>query len=136
MAHAESIPAVIDLDDLDDPARVSDAAAKLDEVNQSLAFFAQRNHGVPQDLIDRMHAVTVAFFEQPDAVKAEVRARRADGWRGWEPAGSSALNVSLGEEAKADDREFFTMSRPASTAPTRTTAGRRRPGTSTATPRA
>ncbi len=74
---------VLDLSDFDDPDRRD---AFVDAVGRSCAevgFLVVRNHGVPQDLIDRMYGSTRQFFELPTEVKERhVAAEHPLGFRG------------------------------------------------------
>ncbi|KAG0037316.1 hypothetical protein BGZ82_002744 [Podila clonocystis] len=42
-----------------------ECARQVSEASQNIGFFYLKNHGVPQDLIDRMFKDSEAFFQQP-----------------------------------------------------------------------
>ena len=90
----------------DEPAR----AAVVDAVDaecRRIGFLRIAGHPIPADLIERMFAVTTAFFDLPEEAKAacvvEDRARN----RGYATYGSEALAYSLGVDAQPDMFEAF-----------------------------
>lgn len=85
---------VMDLIDLgavaDDPELCGDAAIEtahaLDRACRTLGFFRLTGHGIDPVLIHRLATEAQAFFDQPDAVKAEIAMSTAgSAWRGWFP---------------------------------------------------
>ncbi|MFJ4621037.1 isopenicillin N synthase family dioxygenase [Streptomyces sp. NPDC088812] len=71
---------------------------------ETSGFFTVVGHGVDEDLIDRMYAVSRAFFERPVAEKAGVTV--SPGTHGlYTDAGSAAR--SLGNDAPPDLNEVF-----------------------------
>ncbi|MFE1193206.1 2-oxoglutarate and iron-dependent oxygenase domain-containing protein [Streptomyces olivaceoviridis] len=71
---------------------------------ETSGFFTVVGHGVDQDLVDRMYAVSRAFFERPAGEKAEVAV--SPGTHGlYADAGSAAK--SLGNTAPPDLNEVF-----------------------------
>ncbi len=73
-----------------------------DELGRSFAeygFAVVRDHGIPQDLIDRAEAAAKAFFALPDAAKRAYRLDGAGGARGYTPFGTE----------RAKDAEVFDL---------------------------
>lgn len=73
-----------------------------DELGRSFAeygFAVVRDHGIPQDLIDRAEAASKAFFALPDAVKRGYKLEGGGGARGYTPFGTE----------KAKDAEVFDL---------------------------
>ena len=85
-------------------------AATIDAAYRDSGFLVVSGHGIDQALIDEMHRVTVALFEQPDEWKDRwIPPEEAAGLRGMyrRPSYVSALEVTTA----ADLCELFTMSR-------------------------
>src|SRR4051812_3087560 len=55
------------------PGALERAAAVVGPASESLGFFYMRNHGVSQDLIDRMFVETERFHSLPLERKMEVK---------------------------------------------------------------
>lgn len=73
-----------------------------DELGRSFGeygFAVVRDHGIPQDLIDRAEAASKAFFALPDEVKRAYRIEGNGGARGYTPFGTE----------KAKDAEVFDL---------------------------
>lgn len=73
-----------------------------DELGRSFAeygFAVVRDHGIPQDLIDRAEAAAKAFFALPDDVKRAYKLEGAGGARGYTPFGTE----------KAKDADVFDL---------------------------
>ncbi|QUL36841.1 isopenicillin N synthase family oxygenase [Erythrobacter sp. JK5] len=73
-----------------------------DELGRSFAeygFAVIRDHGIPQDLIDRAEASSKAFFALPEEVKRSYRIEGGGGARGYTPFGTE----------KAKDAEIFDL---------------------------
>jgi isopenicillin N synthase-like dioxygenase len=73
-----------------------------DELGRSFGeygFAVVRDHGIPQDLIDRAEAASKAFFALPDEVKRAYRMPGGGGARGYTPFGTE----------KAKDAEVFDL---------------------------
>jgi isopenicillin N synthase-like dioxygenase len=73
-----------------------------DELGRSFGeygFAVVRDHGIPQDLIDRAEAASKAFFALPDAVKRAYRIEGGGGARGYTPFGTE----------KAKDADVFDL---------------------------
>ncbi len=73
-----------------------------DELGRSFGeygFAVVRDHGIPQDLIDRAEEKSKAFFALPDAVKRSYKIEGGGGARGYTPFGTE----------KAKDAEIFDL---------------------------
>ena len=73
-----------------------------DELGRSFAeygFAVVRDHGIPQDLIDRAEATSKEFFALPDDVKQSYKIEGGGGARGYTPFGTE----------KAKDAEVFDL---------------------------
>ncbi len=73
-----------------------------DELGRSFAeygFAVVRDHGIPQDLIDRAEAAAKAFFALPDDVKRAYKLAGSGGARGYTPFGTE----------KAKDADVFDL---------------------------
>jgi isopenicillin N synthase-like dioxygenase len=80
-------------------------------VGESLAdigFFAVRNHGVPDSLLDTAYSVAKQFFHQPGAAKQRYHDAAKKGQRGFTGMGKEHAKDS---EA-ADLKEFWQVGRP------------------------
>lgn len=78
----------------------------VDDTCQTLGFLSVTGHGVPEELIDRMRAVTKAFFDLPMEQKlAYVCPPEIN--RGYSPPGAEALSYSLGVETPPDLFQAF-----------------------------
>lgn len=73
-----------------------------DELGRSFGeygFAVVRDHGIPQDLIDRAEETSKAFFALPDAVKRAYKIEGGGGARGYTPFGTE----------RAKDAEIFDL---------------------------
>ncbi|WP_299196534.1 2-oxoglutarate and iron-dependent oxygenase domain-containing protein [uncultured Erythrobacter sp.] len=73
-----------------------------DELGRSFAeygFAVVRDHGIPQDLIDKADALSKAFFALPDDVKRSYKLEGGGGARGYTPFGTE----------KAKDANIFDL---------------------------
>ncbi len=81
-----------------------------DELGRSFAengFAVVRDHGIPQDLIDRAEAMSKAFFALPEEVKRAYHKPGAGGARGYTPFGTEkAKDASI-----FDLKEFWHVGR-------------------------
>ena len=62
-----------------------------DELGRSFAEFGfgvVRDHGIPQELIDRAEALSKEFFALPDDVKRQYKIEGGGGARGYTPFGT------------------------------------------------
>ena len=77
-------------------------AGIADELGRSFAeygFAVVRDHGIPQDLIDKAEEVSKAFFALPDDVKKAYKIEGGGGARGYTPFGTE----------KAKDADIFDL---------------------------
>lgn len=89
-------------------------ARPLDEVAEELGrsfeeygFAVIRDHGIPQDLIDRAESMSKAFFALPDETKRAYKIEGSGGARGYTPFG-----VETAKDAKVHDlKEFWHVGR-------------------------
>jgi isopenicillin N synthase-like dioxygenase len=81
-----------------------------DELGRSFAEFGfaiVRDHGIPQDLIDRAENLSKAFFALPDETKLEYKIPGGGGARGYTPFGTEKA-----KDAKVHDlKEFWHVGR-------------------------
>jgi isopenicillin N synthase-like dioxygenase len=81
-----------------------------DELGHSFAefgFAVIRDHGIPQDLIDRAEAMSKAFFALPDETKLQYKIPGGGGARGYTPFGTEKA-----KDAKVHDlKEFWHVGR-------------------------
>jgi isopenicillin N synthase-like dioxygenase len=56
-----------------DPAALLTVGRRMREASETLGFFYVKNHGVPQDKIERAFATSKAFFQAPFDKKNEVK---------------------------------------------------------------
>ena len=100
-------------DTLTDIASVS-LARPLEEIADELGrsfgefgFAVVRDHGIPQDLIDRAEAMSKAFFALPEPVKRAYKIEGGGGARGYTPFGTEkAKDASI-----FDLKEFWHVGR-------------------------
>lgn len=97
----EEIP-VIDVSGLAGaPAERKAVAAQMREAAERIGFFYVTNHGVPQDLVDRVFATSRSFFALPPETKAGVTINGIH--RGWLAVGQAKMYAG----AKIDLKESF-----------------------------
>ena len=81
-----------------------------DEFGRSFAeygFAIVRDHGIPQDLIDRAETLARAFFALPEATKLDYRIEGGGGARGYTPFGTE-----IAKDAEVHDlKEFWHVGR-------------------------
>ena len=81
-----------------------------DELGRSFAeygFGVVRDHGIPQDLIERAEALSKQFFALPDATKRQYRIEGGGGARGYTPFGTEKA-----KDAEVHDlKEFWHVGR-------------------------
>ena len=78
-------------------------ARQLGEACRTIGFFYIRNHGIPQNLIDRTYAHSRQFHASPKALKQRVDIANSPGNRGWMP-------LSFDEDQ--DDPELYRLVEP------------------------
>jgi isopenicillin N synthase-like dioxygenase len=89
-----------------DRARV---AARIDAACRSTGFLGVTGHGVPAALVERMFAVTTAFFDRPAEEKARLTVVDKAANRGYFAEGTEALSYSLGHASPPDLFEAFNV---------------------------
>jgi isopenicillin N synthase-like dioxygenase len=94
-----------------DPAEMDRVAAEVDEACSTSGFLSISGHGVPRDLMDRMLAVSQAFFDLPTEEKLRYKLDDVAANRGYAPFESEALSYSLGQESEPDLFEAFNIGR-------------------------
>ncbi len=81
-----------------------------DELGRSFSEFGfaiVRDHGIPQDLIDRAEAMSKAFFDLPDETKLQYKIAGGGGARGYTPFGTEKA-----KDAEVHDlKEFWHVGR-------------------------
>jgi isopenicillin N synthase-like dioxygenase len=97
------VPAIVPVIDL-----AATAPGAIDTACRDIGFLVVSGHGVPPDLIARMHAVSAAFFRLPPSEKRrwQVVPGRVHGWTGPQ---QSHLADTLGEVRAADWKEGFSI---------------------------
>ena len=78
---------------------LEDIADELGRSFGEFGFAVVRDHGIPQELIDRAEATSKAFFALPDDVKRAYKIEGGGGARGYTPFGTE----------KAKDAEIFDL---------------------------
>ncbi len=92
------------------PAEKDAVAAELDTAYREVGFASIVGHGVDPELVDRLQAVTAAFFALPAEEKAASISPTRHPNRGYQPMGNESLSRSYGSEAAPPDLfEAFTV---------------------------
>jgi isopenicillin N synthase-like dioxygenase len=84
-------------------------AEAVDAACTDIGFFSITGHGVDGRLVDRMLAVSRAFFDLPAACKQAVKRPRPEQSRGYIALGEENLSYSRGDTATTDLKEFFAI---------------------------
>ena len=84
-----------------DPAAILAVGRRMREASETVGFFYVKNHGVPQDKIDRAFTTSKAFFQAPFDKKNEVKVNEIH--RGFIGIGGAKM---VGEK-KPDLKESF-----------------------------
>ncbi|MEM9566410.1 MAG: 2-oxoglutarate and iron-dependent oxygenase domain-containing protein [Actinomycetota bacterium] len=100
---------IIDITDWnEDPTHRAELAGAIDSVCRTVGFFKIGGHGIDPALIDRLFAVTDAFFAMAEEAKlANVTPPEVD--RGYTPLGREALSYSVGLDTPPDLFEAFNV---------------------------
>lgn len=98
-----SIIPVIDLQGIHTgaPDVLARIAGDMRRAVETIGFFYVRNHGIPEDLIDRVYQLAGEFFRAPPAAKNAVRVNANH--RGFLAAGGARMS----DDAKPDLKESF-----------------------------
>lgn len=88
MSNPQGIPSV-DLSEFlsDDPELQKKFINELGEAYEEIGFVAVKNHGIPQDLIDKLYGQMEEFFKLPEDVKKKYYLPELNGQRGYTPFG-------------------------------------------------
>jgi isopenicillin N synthase-like dioxygenase len=99
-----SIP-VIDISALsgDDLTAIAATADEIGQAAETVGFFYIKNHGVPQDLIDRTYDLSRRFHTSPTSQKTRVNLRHSQGVLGWHPVTA---------EDEDEDKELYRLFEP------------------------
>jgi isopenicillin N synthase-like dioxygenase len=84
-----------------------EVAANVDREGRRIGFLRITGHRVPDDLVQRMLAVTTAFFDLPEAEKMRYLVEDKSKNRGYAAYGTEALAYSLGVDSKPDMFEAY-----------------------------
>lgn len=95
------------------PGAREQTAARICESLERIGFFVITGHGVSDDIIRAGYAAAVEFFDQPNAVKAELAVIPGTLPRGYLPFGSVALGKTEGEDTPPDLKQSFALGPPA-----------------------
>ena len=74
-------------------------ALEIGRACRDIGFFDLVNHGVPQDLVDRVFAQAKRFFALPPERKAEIAIEKSSCHRGWFALGGENLDPAKQREA-------------------------------------
>jgi isopenicillin N synthase-like dioxygenase len=102
----QDIP-VVDLQNLIDGSDETAVAKRLGWAAEHVGFLYVANHGVPQDLIDRMFEMSQRFFAQPLDAKTALHIRQSTVHRGYFPTFEENTDPDL----TADLKEGFDLGR-------------------------
>ncbi|MGE0854062.1 MAG: isopenicillin N synthase family dioxygenase [Hyphomicrobiaceae bacterium] len=89
----------------------STIVAEVDSACAEIGFFVLVNHGVPQAIIDALHALTLEFFDLPLAEKMKVARPSPEVNRGFIASGTETLARinGAGQGVPADYKEVLTI---------------------------
>ena len=68
---------VIDIENLVNGTDAEGVSRKIGKVCEEVGFFYVKNHGVPQELIDRVYRATKEFFELPQEIKDRLHVAKS-----------------------------------------------------------
>ena len=89
------------------PAEKRAVARAIDAACRSIGFLVISGHGVSEQLIERMHAVSRAFCDLPLDAKSKYQPTSQDIFRGYKALESNALAYSMDDaEAMPDFRRY------------------------------
>ena len=91
---------VIDLSPIrgHDAAAIAALGAQVDDACRRIGFLVVQGHGVDPALIDRVRALSFAFFDLPEAAKQALRPPKGTFLRGYTPPQTNTLSRSRGVE--------------------------------------
>lgn len=82
------------------------AVQQLRSACQETGFFLVTGHSLPNELLDRIFAVSRRFFELPEEEKMKHTSSEKTGWRGFNPFGSGQ-NCSLASKRPEVKETFY-----------------------------
>lgn len=91
------------------PGDTPDVARAVDQACRELGFLVVRNLGVEPQIIERCWQASMAFFDQPEAIKLAAHAATPGHPYGYHPFAAEALAQSLGEVTPPDLKETFNV---------------------------
>ncbi len=80
-----------------------------DRTCREIGFLRVSGHRVPQELSERLYALSMDFFRREASEKMHVAQPASDIIRGYIGQGRSALAATLGESTPPDLKESFSM---------------------------
>ena len=87
-------------------------ARQIDEACRSIGFLVISGHGVPDELGERMHRISRAFYDLPEAAKRRYASPDQRNYRGYYALGNLAAAYSRDDrKAPSDYREMFVIGR-------------------------
>ena len=66
-----------------DPVKKQNFVAKLGEAYNNIGFVAIKNHGLSDELTEKLYQAVISFFQQPDEVKSKYEIAGLAGQRGY-----------------------------------------------------
>lgn len=84
-------------------------ARAVDEACRSIGFLVITNHQIPAALVERVSALSQAFFALPLPAKRAVDRPRADMVRGYSAVAEESLSYSMEDAAPGDLKESFSI---------------------------
>jgi isopenicillin N synthase-like dioxygenase len=91
------------------PAGRAAVAGAVNAACTDIGFFTIGGHGVDEELVSRMLAVSRAFFDLPTEEKQRVKRPRPEQSRGYIALGDENLSYSRGDATTTDLKEFFAI---------------------------
>jgi isopenicillin N synthase-like dioxygenase len=91
------------------PEGKSSVAAAVDRACRDIGFLVITNHGIPEDLIQKVSSLTTRFFDMPLAEKRKVDRPSPEMVRGYSAVAEEGLSYSLEEAAPGDLKESFSI---------------------------
>ncbi|CAJ1357525.1 unnamed protein product [Effrenium voratum] len=112
MAEAENLRTVHVPDLLNASSQEDLSVQLLRDACCETGFFLVTGHSLPQDLLDKMFAMSKNFFELPEEEKLRFTSSERTGWRGFNPYGSGQ-NCSLAVKRPELKETFYCGQPPA-----------------------
>lgn len=102
VADANANVPVIDLSNIDDPARLATAVAAVKQACERVGFFVVTGHGVPDATIRAAFTNGRAFFARPIAEKLRIKRPGPGISRGYNSLAGQSLGLTMGTKAPPD----------------------------------